>query len=90
MNVVVKNQTNSKSVAALTLGILSIVIPYVGLVLGIIGLVISSKAKKEIAITNEGGSGLAIAGLICSIVGIIVQLFIVFAFMAYFTLVGVS
>ena len=90
MNVLVKNQTNSKSVASLTLGILSVLIPYIGFVLGIIGLVISRKASKEIAITNEGGSGLATAGLICSVVGIIVQLLLVFSIIAYVTLTTVS
>ena len=70
-----KNQTNSSSVISLTLGILSLLIPVLGLILGIIGLVFSRKAKKEMDVTGEGGSGLATAGLICSVVGIIVQTF---------------
>lgn len=72
-----KTQTNnSKSVISLTLGILSILIPYIGLILGVIGVVVSRKATKEIVKTDEGGSGLATSGLICSVVGIIIQLFL--------------
>lgn len=37
-------ETNSKSIASLTLCILSIFIPFVGLILGIIGIVLSSEA----------------------------------------------
>lgn len=63
-------KTNNKSIAALTLGILSILLPYIGLILGIIGLVLSSKSIKEINHSNENGRGLAISGKVCSIVGI--------------------
>ena len=74
---VTNNPTNSNSVGALSLGILSILIPLIGLVLGIIGIVFSNKAKKEIALTSENGMGLATAGLVCSIVGVIIQTFII-------------
>ena len=70
-------ETNSNSIITLTLGILSILIPLLGLFLGIIGLVVYRKARKEIALTGEGGKGLAVSGLICSIVGILTQLFMV-------------
>jgi hypothetical protein len=63
-------KTNNKSIAALTLGILSIILPYIGLVFGIVGLVLSSKSIKEIDNSNENGRGLAISGKVCSIVGI--------------------
>ncbi|MFB5089819.1 DUF4190 domain-containing protein, partial [Psychrobacillus sp. PGGUH221] len=69
--------TNSNSVISLTLGILSILIPFVGLILGGIGVVVSRKAAKELVITNQGGSGLATSGLICSVVGITIQIFAV-------------
>lgn len=72
-----KLETNSNSIITLTLGILSILIPLLGLFLGIIGLVVYRKARNEIALTGEGGKGLAISGLICSIVGILSQLFMV-------------
>ena len=86
-----KTQTNnSKSVISLTLGILSILIPHIGLILGVIGIVVSRKATKEIVKTDEGGSGLATSGLICSVVGIIIQLFLVVSIIAFYSLTNVS
>jgi len=41
-------QTNSNSEISLTLGILSILIPFIGLFLGGIGVVVARKATKEI------------------------------------------
>ena len=70
-----RSQTNSKSVISFTLGIFSIVIPIIGLILGIIGVVFSRQAAKKIAFSNESGIGFATAGLICSVVGIIFQTF---------------
>lgn len=61
--------TNGKAIASLVLGILSIVVPWIGLIFGIIGIVLSSKAKKEIANYQQSGHGLAVAGLVTSIVG---------------------
>lgn len=71
-----KNKINNSSVTSLTLGIISIIIPIIGLVLGVIGIVFSKRSMKEIESTNEDGRGLAIAGSICSIVGIIFQTFV--------------
>ena len=86
-----KTQTNnSKSVVSLTLGILSILIPHIGLILGVIGIIVSRKATKEIVKTDEGGSGLATSGLICSVVGIIIQLFLVVSIIAFYSLTNVS
>ncbi len=85
-----KAETNSKSIISLTLGILSIVIPLIGLVLGTIGLVFSRKATKEIVKTIENGKGLATAGLICSIVGIIIQAFGVIGIIAYYSVSSVG
>lgn len=76
-------ETNSSSIVTLTLGILSILIPFLGLILGIIGLVVYRKARKEMALTGEGGKGLAISGLICSIVGILTQLLMVVAYVLF-------
>ena len=86
-----KTQTNnSNSIISLTLGILSILIPHIGLILGVIGIVVSRKATKEIVKTDEGGSGLATSGLICSVVGIIIQLFLVVSIIAFYSLTNVS
>jgi hypothetical protein len=70
-----KTQTNSNSVISLTLGTLSILIPFLGVILGVIGIMFSRIALNEIRETNENGLGLATAGLICSVVGVITQLF---------------
>ncbi|MDR7240175.1 DUF4190 domain-containing protein [Neobacillus drentensis] len=80
-----KNQTNNSSVISLTVGILSLFIPFIGLILGIIGIIFSRKAVKQINQTNENGRGLATAGLICSIVGIILQLLMVLGYVAFFS-----
>ncbi|MWV42408.1 DUF4190 domain-containing protein [Paenibacillus sp. HJL G12] len=62
-------KTNGKAIGALVLGILSLVIPYVGFILGIIAIVLASLSFKEIKRRNEGGRGLAIGGLVCGICG---------------------
>jgi len=89
-NLVKKTETNSKSIISLTLGVLSIIVPLLGLVLGIIGVVLSRIAAKEIAKRNEGGKGLAISGLICSVVGIITQTFAVLSIIAFYSFTVVS
>ncbi|WP_043932775.1 DUF4190 domain-containing protein [Bacillus sp. EB01] len=80
-----KTHINSNSVISLTVGILSILLPIIGLVLGVIEVVTSRKAVKEIERTVDGGRGLATAGLICSSVGIIIQLFGVLGMIAYYS-----
>ena len=73
-------QTNGKSVAALVLGILAIVVPYIGFLFGIIAIILSSISLKEIRIRQEQGRGLAIAGLVCGIVGTIIYAILILAF----------
>jgi hypothetical protein len=78
-----KTETNSNSITSLALGILSIIIPIIGLVLGVIGVVVSRKASKEILKTKEGGKGLSTSGLICSVVGIVIQLFAILGYVVF-------
>jgi len=78
-------KTNSKSIAALVLGILSVMIPYLGFLIGIVAIVFASISLKEIKLRMEQGRGLAIAGLVCGIIGtaiyaIIILLLLVAAF----------
>ncbi|MBU8917624.1 DUF4190 domain-containing protein [Bacillus sp. FJAT-29953] len=80
-----KNQTNNSSVISITVGILSLFIPFIGLILGIIGIVFSRIAVKQIKKTNENGRGLATAGLICSIIGVILQLLLILGYVAFFS-----
>lgn len=62
-------QTNALAIVALVMGILSIVINCcltgVGIIPGIAGIVCAILSKKQ------GKSGMATAGLICSIIGIV-------------------
>ncbi|NIK12367.1 DUF4190 domain-containing protein [Alkalibacillus almallahensis] len=81
-----KTKTNSNSVISLTIGILSILIPFIGLFLGVFGVVTSRKAIKEIEKNREDGRGLANSGLICSSVGIVIQLFVVLGYIAFISI----
>ena len=66
--------SNGLAIAGLVLGILAIVtffVPYAGIVLGLIGLVLSILGRKRANETGVGG-GMAITGLILSIIGIII------------------
>ncbi|WP_160042051.1 MULTISPECIES: DUF4190 domain-containing protein [Paenibacillus] len=80
-------KTNGKAIAALVLGILSLMIPYVGLILGIIAIVLACLSFKEIKQRQEGGRGLAIGGLVCGIIGTalygIIIVILVIALMAF-------
>lgn len=64
-------KTNGKSIATLVLGIVSIVIPYVGFLPGIVGIILGAMSLKEIKQNGEQGHSMAIGGLVCSIIGTI-------------------
>lgn len=70
-------KTNTKAIISLILGIISLLITYLGLISAVVGIVLSRMASKEIEEKGEKGSGLALGGLITSIVGIILQLIII-------------
>ncbi|MEW4369598.1 DUF4190 domain-containing protein [Paenibacillus kandeliae] len=78
---------NGKAIAALVLGISSIVtiffLPGIGIILGILGVIFGILALKEISRRMEGGRGMAISGLICAIIGFLMHValiaFVVFA-----------
>lgn len=59
-------QTNQKAVWALVLGIVSLLC--CGFLTGIPAIILGQSAGKEIAMTGQGGSGMAKAGLILGIV----------------------
>ncbi|MDK8191347.1 DUF4190 domain-containing protein [Paenibacillus sp. UMB7766-LJ446] len=75
-------KTNSKSIAALVLGILSIMIPYLGFLIGIVAIVFASISLKEIRLRMEQGRGLAIAGLVCGIIGTAIYAIIILFILA--------
>lgn len=71
-----EQKTNSDSVIALILGIISIIIPVIGFITAIVSIIFSMKAFKIIKQTGEPGKGLSITGLVCSILSILGHLVI--------------
>lgn len=73
-------QYSNKAITGLVLGILSIVLPGVGLILAIIGIIVSNKALKEVN-NFESSKFLSQAkvGRICSFFGMWFQLFLIFS-----------
>jgi len=69
--------TNTKSIVALILGILSIVVPYIGIIIGIIGIIFSALSLKELGQKPEKGRGLAVAGLVLSIIGTVIYFLLI-------------
>jgi hypothetical protein len=63
-----------QAVAALVCGIVSLVfscVPFLGLVLGILGTAFGGLVLGKVKRGQAGGKGMAIAGLVCGIVGIV-------------------
>ncbi len=84
-------KTNGKSIAALVLGILAIVVPYLGFLIGIVAIVFASLSLKEIKRKQEQGRGMAIAGLVCGIVGTaLYAIIILFVLIAFVTFAGMG
>lgn len=75
---------NGKAVVSVVLGGLSFITPLIGFVLGIIGVLTSRVASKEIVKTNMNGIGIATFGLIFSIAGILHQISSMFNLVAVF------
>lgn len=76
-------QSNSKALASLILGILALLIPFMGIILGVFGLIFASSGKKEIAQSGESGMNLATAGKVCSIIGIIFNMVTILIFLLF-------
>jgi hypothetical protein len=76
------NHSNGFGVASLVLGILSIIlfwVPFLNIVLGILGIVFSIKQKRI------SSNGLATAGLVTSIIGLVFStLVFIIWLLAYF------
>jgi len=79
---------NSKAIICLILGSITVVLPILGIVTGIMGIIYYSKAKKDMQLTGESGEGISVTGLVLSIVGLVLQLvqiiFLLFIFGAIF------
>ncbi|PYZ97493.1 hypothetical protein CR205_02535 [Alteribacter lacisalsi] len=66
-----KERKNRKAVWSLVLGILSLVLPYMGLLAGVAGIFTANRALREIEAGRGSGKYVAFAGKLCSIGGII-------------------
>ncbi|RUT35990.1 DUF4190 domain-containing protein [Paenibacillus zeisoli] len=62
-------RTNTKSIVSVVLGICSLLVPYLGSVLGIVAIICAILSFKEIRRGEEKGRTLSVAGLVCGIVG---------------------
>lgn len=69
-------KANSKAIAGLVLGIVSIlfifIFPLIGLVTSIVGIVLSKKALNEIKANNGAGRGMAMGGFVTSIIALVI------------------
>jgi heme/copper-type cytochrome/quinol oxidase subunit 2 len=88
--VVVKNkkveasaqEDNGNGVASLVLGISSIIIPVLGIVTGILAIIYANKQKKI------QPNGMATAGLVTGIVGLVFQAITILIILAIFSFIG--
>lgn len=69
------------AVASLVLGIVSLVflllVPFVSVITGLVGIILGAQARK-----NPEQHGMATAGLVCSIIGLVISLVTVIACVA--------
>ena len=63
--------TSGKAVASMVTGIISLVVPFVGIVTGPLAVVLAARARSEMGRTRQKGDGLAITGLVTGILGCI-------------------
>lgn len=81
-------QTNVLAIISLVAGILSIIgaccIPIVGIIAGIAGIILAILGNKQ------GKTGLGTAGLICSIVGLVLSVILIIAGAAILAAFGMS
>jgi hypothetical protein len=80
-----QQRTSGKAIAALVLGIVSMCVPYVGLVTGIIAIIFGVLGMKEVDRDpqNVKGKGMAIAGLVLGAVALLLYLIVILFFGAF-------
>jgi len=77
------SEKSTKAIISLILGILSLVLlvmSIIGMILGVIGLIYGVLGLSEIKRTKQQGRGMAIAGVICSLIGIALPIVLVILF----------
>ncbi|MFS8602643.1 MULTISPECIES: DUF4190 domain-containing protein [Priestia] len=80
-------QNNSKSLISIIFGVLSMIVPYIGLIFGIVGIVFCTKSIREVKKTREQGKGIAVTGGILSTVGLCIQASVLFLALLGYTAV---
>lgn len=85
-----EERINSSAVVSIVLGAVTLVLPLLGIITGIMGIIYYTKAKKEIPQKDETGNGIAITGLTLSIVGLVLQVVMILSFFLFFGLIFVD
>lgn len=88
----VANKMNNDAIFSIILGVASLVIPFIGIFAAIAGIIFSFKSLKTIKVTNETGKGLAITGLVSSIVCILFYILaiVLLIFMLFFIFMDIT
>ncbi|TPF19087.1 DUF4190 domain-containing protein [Priestia megaterium] len=63
------------------------IVPYIGLIFGIVGIVFCTKSIREVKKTREQGKGIAVTGGILSAVGLCIQASVLFLALLGYTAV---
>lgn len=63
------------AVTSMVLGIVSLVIPYGGIITAILAIIFGAVSRSR----NDGGRGMAIAGLVCGIVALVLWVIVIIA-----------
>lgn len=81
-------RTSGKATASLVLGIASLVLCFLGFLLGVPAIIVGMRARKEIRNSQGqvGGDGAALGGIITGVLGTLLGLVVVGLFVALFAL----
>lgn len=86
--------SSNSATTGLVLGIISILfsVPILGLILAYLGMSFSKKAQREIAqgLADRGGEGVAKAGYICSIIGMVLSAISTLLVCVYLGCIGIA
>lgn len=78
-----KNEINRTPTTILVMGLLSIIIPFIGLLLGVIGIMFAINLSKQTNFQKGKNQSLIFTGKILSIIGIVIQGFLIFSFLIF-------
>ena len=62
-----QDEAKGLAITSMVLGIVSLVIPFVGLLTAILAIIFGAVSRSH----NEGGRGMAIAGIVCGIIALV-------------------